>query len=539
MSSPEKFDYRFINNRWYRADRRGVNKGGHNVNVSEIDFGSEDARNLRLMTDRQKDIFLASYVLPLRFKLDDFLKGYKYFVFGGKGAGKTALLQYIKIKAETILNAECMFFHFQSSFSKDELKAFLAHQAKDSGQVVDDTSLYDADESTIFWRLFIFAQIAKLLKKVGAIEGAAGDFLKLVESAKLISQAKNVEKKYPNLQKFSVTLSRNPQIQLDGTFENATVGDLSIYLQLSEDKLAEIYLKNKPFFIFIDEMEVYRKGDETDALRLSAIASLVRAVRDFNERFCHNDIRIIAAIRDAVVDEVPSVQGEIYRVIRDKGVQLDWPGTVRSGEFHPLEKMVLRRIIVQDSSFKNFHPDNIDDFLSQALRKYFPSNNMLRNCLNLTWYRPRDVALLFEEASVIDKGKKEFSATTLSNGVVKTLGRRLWQDAISGLAVKYSRSEINGIDRILRGGSEFYTREQLIKRMNELSHMYDDVARLSDNRWISVIEDLYQVGAIYSVSLNSHHKNFCFRGDAMPSLNGYFKIGVHRVLLKELSIKTT
>lgn len=505
------------------------------MKVDELDYGAEDARNLRLKTESEKEIFLKSYVLPSKFKLKDFLDGYKYFVFGGKGAGKTALLQYIRIRAQEEINAEAAFFYFQSSFSKDELKAFLQHSAKDSGSVVDDTGLSDVDEAAVFWKLFLLLQVASLLKKISATEGAAEEFLKLSESAKLISQAKNVAKRYPSLEKFTLNISKDPKFELEGKFENATVKDLATYLNMAEDKLDQVYLDNRPIFIFIDEMEVYLKGDDTDALRLSAIASLIRAVRNFNERFYSSRIRVIAAVRDAVVDEVSLVQGEIYRVIRDNGVELDWPASVPSG-FHPLERMILRRIIVQDSYYDTTKADP-DEYLRSALSRYFEGQNTLRNSLNLTWYRPRDVALLFDEASALDRGKEKFSALTLASSVVKSLGKRLWQDAISGLAVKYKRTELDGIDRILRGGSELYTREKLFQRMDDLSHSYEDVAILSDNKWIDIIEDLYRVGAIYSVSINEGYKNFFFRGDPMPSLTEDFKIGVHQVLIKELSIR--
>ena len=507
------------------------------MNVDEIDFGAEDARNLRLKTHKEKEIFLSSYILPATFKLNDFIDGYKCFVFGRKGAGKTALLQYIRISAEINHEAESSFFYFQSSFSKEELKIFHENSAKGDGQIVNDSNLYDADESTVFWKLLLLSQTAKLLRSAGVIEGPADEFAKLVEAAKLISQAKNVGSRYPTLQKFSITLSKDPQVKLDGTFENATVTDLATYLNLSEERLETVYLDNKPLFIFIDEMEVYLKGDETDALRLSAVASLVRAVRDFNERFYRTRIRVIAAIRDAVVNEVSSVQGEVYRIIRDKGVQLDWPETVKHG-LHPLERMVLRRILVQDPTIRNDSASDQEPLLRQVLSKYFPNKYGLRKCLDLTWYRPRDIALLFEEASVRDRGKDRFSSETLSDGVVKSLGKRLWQDAISGLSVKYIPEELSGIDRIFRGGKEHYSRNSLIKRMDSLSDMYDDVAILSDKRWLEVIEDLYRVGAVYSQSINTGHKNFCFRGDEMPSLTEDFMIGVHKVLRKELSIQS-
>lgn len=505
------------------------------MNVDEFDYGSEDARYLRLKTTAERDVFLRSYVLPSRFKLDDFLDGYKYFVFGGKGAGKTALLQYVKLHAEKQRNAACSFFYFQSSFSKDELKAFLTKSQGESGGVIDDTNLYDADEATVFWRIFLFTEVAKVLRRIGATEGSAEDFLKLAESAKLISQSKNVGKKYPNLQKFSVLLSRSPEFHLEGTFENSTTADLTTYLDLAEIKLEDVHLDGTPIFIFIDEMETYLRGDETDALRFSAIASLVRAVRDFNEKFSDSQIRIIAAIRDSVVDQVSLVQGEIHRVIRDNGVSLDWPGTIKNG-LHPLEQMVLRRIIFQDPEFSGRNDNISDELLREALFKYFPRSGSLRNCLNLTWYRPRDVSLLFEEAAAKDKGKSKFSESTLSDGVLRNLGRRMWQDAVSGLSVKYKKDELRGMEQILRGGARIYTKAALISRMDDLSHTYNDVAILSDARWINIIEDLYQVGVLFSVSPINGNKNFSFRGDPMPSLTDDFEIGVHKVLLKELAI---
>lgn len=505
------------------------------MNVDDFDYGSEDARYLRLKTNEEKQVFLKSYVIPARFKLNDFLDGYKYFVFGGKGSGKTALLQYVRLHAEMQRNAACSFFYFQSSFSKEELKTFLAKSFGDNGGVIDDTNLYDADEATVFWRLFLFTEVAKVLRKVGATEGVSEEFLKLVESAKLISQSKNVANKYPNLQKFSVLLSRSPQVHLEGTFENATTADLTTYLDLAEVKLGYVYLDSTPIFIFIDEMETYLRGDESDSLRFSAIASLVRAVRDFNEKFSESKIRVIAAIRDAVVDQVSLVQGEIHRVIRDNGVSLDWPGTIRNG-FHPLEQMVLRRIILQDPAFSDRIDSISDSVLKEVIIKYFPKAYSLRNCLNLTWYRPRDVSLLFEEAAAKDKGKNKFSEATLADGILRNLGRRMWQDAVSGLAVKYKRDELGGMERILRGGARLYTKAALIARMDSLSHTYDDVAILSDARWIDVIEDLYKVGVVFSVSPINGHKNFSFRGDPMPSLTDDFEIGVHTVLLKELSI---
>lgn len=507
------------------------------VNVDDIDWGSEDARNLRLRTPDQVDIFLGSYVLPAKFKLADFLNGYRYFVFGGKGAGKTALLQYIRIKAEEKLGATASFFYFQSSFSKNDLQAFLTNTAKANDRVVDDSGLSDPEEAFLFWRIFLLAEVAMLLKRAGVAEGPAAEFIKAIEAARLIAKAKNVAKRYPSLQRFSVELSKDAKFQLEGTFESATVSDLSTYLHIAEDKLRGVFLENTPLFLFIDEMEVFIRGDETDALRLGAIAALVRAVRDFNETFRDNDIRVIAAIRDVVVEQVSTVQGEISRIIRDNGVAVDWPLSAKEG-FHPLERMVLGRIVMQDAKLKQLRNGDFDSAIAQASKMYFPQDGSLRGSLNLTWYRPRDMALLFDEAATIDSGKGSFSSYTLTDGVVKPLGKRLWEDAISGLAVKYGKQELDGVERLLRGGKDIYSREELLNRMEELSHSYDEVAILSDShKWMAVIEDLYRAGALYTIAKVSGKKNFAFRGDSMPSLTDDFRVGVHQVLLKHLSIR--
>lgn len=284
-------------------------------------------------------------------------------------------------------------------------------------------------------------------------------------------------------------------------------------------------------------MEVFLKGDESDALRLAAIAALVRAVRDFNEKFRDNDVRVIAAIRDAVVDQVSTVQGEISRLIRDNGVAVDWPVAVRDG-YHPLERMVLGRAVMQDNRFSSLRNHDFERALIHAEQQYFPKPGSLRNSLNLTWYRPRDVALLFDEASTLDRGNMSFSLKTLTDGVVRPLGRRLWDDAISGLAVKYTKRELDGVDRLLRGGLHLYEKTSLLDRLDSLGHDYNDIALLSEaHRWVNVIEDLYAVGAVYTLAKDSGRKNFAFRGDPMPSLTDDFKIGIHQVLVKHLSIR--
>jgi hypothetical protein len=92
--------------------------------------------------------------------------------------------------------------------------------------------------------------------------------LKAVEAARLISRSQNIDKKHPSLQKFAIDISKDPKFQLEGVFEKATVGDLSTYLDIAEDRLKNTYLEQTPLYLFIDEMEIFLKGDESDSFVL-------------------------------------------------------------------------------------------------------------------------------------------------------------------------------------------------------------------------------------------------------------------------------
>lgn len=505
------------------------------MQVDYFDFGAEDARNLNLRTDEERRIFLESYVHPRGFRIEDFFEGRRYFIYGPKGSGKTTLLRYIQLHAETEIHADTSYYFFQSSFSEKDLLNFNKHhnsQAKE--YLIDDTPLSREKDSHLFWRLVILTEISKLLKKRKVTEGAAESFHRAIEAAKLIAKNENVGKAHPAIKEFFLRLSRDPSIEISGSFKDSTPDDLSAYLDISENSLDDVYLENNPIFLIMDELEFFRTGDQRDTIRLHAIASLVKAVRDFNERFPTSDIRVITAVRSEVVDEVSTVQGEVYRIVRDRGLAMGWHETVRVG-YHPLKKIVLQRLIVQDPQLGGYSEKISDTYLKSAENKYFPNLRALDNALNLTWYRPRDISLLFEEAARIDSGQEYFQNKTLTDGVIKPLGIRLWQDAISGLAVKYTKAELDGLETLLRGWTNEFSRSALLHRLDALSHDYDGVALLSDRRWLEVLEDLYKVGAVYSIDAEGK-RNFHFRGDEMPALTEEFRFGVHRSLVKALSL---
>lgn len=469
--------------------------------IGDFDFGAEDARYLNLKTPIEKMIFTDSFLPPRGFNLSDFYEGKKYFVYGLKGSGKSALLQYIRVKSEAELSAMCQFYHFQSTFSSTEIQIFRSSLKKVRNVedvVIDDTEYGTSEDLALFWRMFLLVEVGKLLRRAKLDAPTADSFFKAMEVSKAISRSKHVTKRYPFFKSIMARLARDPSVEINVEFKDALPEDLGSYLEIAEQYLQDIYLECSPIFVLIDEMEIYRSGGEKDDLHFAAVASLVRAVRDFNERFSDVDVRVIAAIRSEVVTQVQRVQGEVHRIIRDRGLSIGWEEKAR-GLYHPLEKMILGRLVAQDPEFIGYETPMQEGTLTRARQKRFSKQNLLKRCLDLTWYRPRDFAILFEEARALDANMRAFRENTIMKDIVGKLGERLWQDAVSGLSVKYTPRELEGLDRILRGGPERYSRPTFIARVSELSDQYDDVAILSEKRWTEMLEDLYRVGVLYTI----------------------------------------
>lgn len=510
--------------------------GGSRVKIKKFDFGAEDARNINLRTDSEKRIFKESYVRPRGFDLDDYYVGKRYFIYGPKGSGKSTLLRFLQLSAEEDLKAITGYYFFQSSFPAGELKNFNAgHHFSPTDAILDDRALGREADAAVFWRLVLLTEVVGLLKRAKLSEGAAANFYNAIEAAKLIARNENVARAHPAIESFLVRISRDPAIEVKGSFKDATVQDLKVYLSAAENFLEDVWLENSPIYLFVDEMEVFRTGKDEDEIRLLAVASLVKAVRDFNERFNDCDIHVIAAVRSEVVSEVTTVLDEVYRIVRDRGLETGWDATVRD-DFHPLVKIFLQRMVVQDDQLNGYASGEISEaYLKAAAQKYFPGI-FLKEILNLTWFRPRDISLLFDEAKKIDGEDEVFKRKTLFDGILKPLGERLWQDAISGLAVRYQRAELNGIDRMLRGWRKEFTRADFLKRLEDLSHNYDDVAYLSDHAREAILSDLYRVGAIYTIDKDGS-KGFFFRGHEMPAITEGFKLAIHQTLFKYLQIE--
>lgn len=137
---------------------------GEPLLLGEIRFGMRDARNEVARAD-QLESFLASYQEPEQLGIPvyiaDYLNGTKYFVYGRKGTGKTALLHYIaKRKIGDSSATRSRFVYFNSQVSNAERERLFALDAAQN-----NTPVVEADKADIAaaWRVYLHREIGLLL----------------------------------------------------------------------------------------------------------------------------------------------------------------------------------------------------------------------------------------------------------------------------------------------------------------------------------------------------------------------------------------
>ncbi|MGG5346425.1 ATP-binding protein [Enterococcus sp. AZ020] len=88
------------------------------LQLKDLDFGKTDARN---EYDFDKKFFLSSFYAPISFDYNDFLEGKKYFIVGGKGTGKTALLMYL----HSLKKGNSRFILYKEDIDEEQKSDFL------------------------------------------------------------------------------------------------------------------------------------------------------------------------------------------------------------------------------------------------------------------------------------------------------------------------------------------------------------------------------------------------------------------------------
>lgn len=481
------------------------------TSIGLIDFGPRDARHAFITGSEPEKAFEETFIDPMGLNIEEFFSGKKSFIYGIKGAGKSAFLRYLDINARRNgFKTEFLYFtdHTEGTEADSRIGVGLPTKpAKEGGG-------YEQ-----YWITVILLAIGKKIFE-GNIPGSAS-YLKYLagqQNSKYSGYLNSFLKRVPVFNTFIAKFSPTAQsIEAEGTFR-----EILTYEDFFED--AFFHLRNigdNKVAILIDELEVSFQTQSQFDQDIELARSLLRGIRNISERFRKDEIRIIvvAAIRKEAAAKISG--GDAQKIVADLGQEISWEEANRSDKNHPLFDIALGRIA---SSAKLRKKDGSLD-LEKAQKLYLPFCGTFkdqRSILDLTTYRPRDISILFREAALARKDATQFERQFFSRDCRRKYRSALWADFAEALRFSYSAGKVEVFGRVFNDQRNQFSFADFSNTFDDYS-ADPDVAEMIDHfkpkDWAAILKELYELGAIGYLGENekgSPIQAFYYRGQIDP-----------------------
>ncbi len=486
------------------------------MQIGKIDFGPLDARHAATESQFDEALFSKVFIDPVGIDINDLKRGKKYFVYGIKGSGKSAILKYLDIQLRR--QAETRFVYFSDSV-REQGNAAGSNVPVGTDEV---TAVHHPDE---YWRSFFFVLIAKVMYESSIANNKK--FLNLVRSKATGAPGgllEKVMKSAPSLSAWSSEIGGRPSLKVEGEFSEIVT--VEQFFSTAMGTLAEKKLQRK-LYIFVDELEIVFKAEEQFEKDVALAESLVRVIRDLNEQFRKRqvDVCIFCAVRREISDRI--LGGDASKIIADLGQEVAWERPSWAHEdpnyIHPLFEIALRRIFFSENPGRSSFPLEERE---RVIRQYFPffsyggpsKKGTQGQILDLTTYRPRDISILFNAAQRLDKNRESFQRETFVRLIRKPLKDALWRDFTEALRSEFSQSQLVLLGKILDRLPQRFSFADFMQAVDdfsgdpEISFMLDNYKEFD---WSNILKELYKLGAVGNVEPGEHIEErfkFHFRG---------------------------
>jgi hypothetical protein len=512
--------------------------------LKRLRFGALDARYEIITRDRNHiEHFRESFLSPSGISIEEFMRGIRFFVYGTKGAGKTAFLRYLKLKAE---EDQCLtkFTSFSVAISdQGREKIFL-----DAGiRIYEQKDVEPTGSAVNMWVIFIFRQIADLIEdnKVAFTSNHQTrlfcEMLKRFhkeESKSMLTWLSNAIKtgKYKLKAKyFEANLTgKAAESEQEYAVDLVVRQGFNLLRSLSWEGLKRIY-------IFFDELNLSFGNRDQHRRDAILIRDLILAIDQLNNFFIEQEkpIFVLAAARSEVLNALNIPTEEIRRVLTDRGRELRWFG-LTGGDRWPILDLVTKKIQASEK-LANSEPSD-DVFVNYFQRGIFGMSPQ-SFIVELTWCNPRDLVLLLGNAAEKAGNEPRFGERVLI-GVLDQFSEAAWSDKADELNVEYAMVEIHSIKKILLNFNRYFKADQFEKEAVRKGGLDQNVRTLIAKRRVTkVLEDLYRVGIIGQSSkeptntgsgLTQLREHWAYRGD--ESFDPTAWMIVHRAFWPELRL---
>ncbi|TPH01708.1 hypothetical protein EUX54_01205 [Haemophilus haemolyticus] len=503
-----------------------------NFKLKDLQLGNLDAKNELIEdTDDVRDIFINSYVIPPNFNFQKFYERQRYFITGLKGTGKTALLRYISIKLEEDPDTYSKFILFKSDLGNKDISAGLSKT-----NVYDTDNINEEKDYKDLWRWFIYSEIVFFQNKK-EIELFQRNNTWSIFSKKVLA-IKKTSSLFPKIKNGNLSISLklfehtelSAQLGFDKKEDEIKI-DFKEYIYEIDELFEELESSTQNLNIFFDELElnyIKKKQYKKDA---NLIKDLILSIEKINgicrrKRF---NVFIYSAIRSEVLLAISG--DELNKSLSDFGESLSWYGA-GNDENQPLLNVITKRLAYQLNC-------QVKDVWSNLFPPKIQRDDTRKYILHHSWYRPRDIVRFLTLAQK-QGGEKEKFEHEMFDSIQYDYSSSSWNELVEELRVRYSGSEINGIQRIFNGFKEFFTYKDFEERITYIRNHFSETENekhLLDKDIKPLLEILYRIGFIGNVfnKFNRNMYQFSFRGN--PNIDYEKDFIIHKAVKRYLGLK--
>lgn len=518
------------------ARREGVSIMSHTT-IKDIYAGMPDAKDE--ISTNQIGAFLGSFVVPPELPIDSLLKGRKFLISGYKGVGKTSVLYYLQNEVQNRDASACTsFIYFKSDF-EEVRKSNLDAVAKKLTALIDVSGEIQTNkiEFLHIWRWVFFKKIVDdSIEKNHGLFKQDDDWNKFEKAVNQISFSSR-EKHVISLSSLSVSVQASPSAGVSAgvkaSFNKEIAKSNEAFRNLVDivDKCEELFQKltpsETPYYIFVDEMEAYYGDVELLKRDLTLIRDMLFTIHRINN---YRKVHIIAAIRNEITFAMDRFiqTNELNKITDGFSVPIRWTYSNTNSYNHPIIQILMKRIaIASNDPSPRFH---------QWFPKKVNNKDTANYILDNGWNKPRDIVRLLIAAQ---NDSLHCNDTAFTQAAFDSLRKEYSKNSLTEIRQElqslYSSEEIEMVVRLVRGGQQFTTAEEIRKRAPKGSR----ARAFWDERQDDILEDFYRVG--FWGNVNRRSEQFSWRwnhkGDTGVLYENGWELAIHPALCSELSIR--
>lgn len=500
------------------------------ISFRDVYLGRPDASDEVAEDGYEK--FVESFIMPPSFDVDTFLSRGLCYITGYKGTGKSALLWYLKGVVERKNAALTEFISFKKDYSEIVRSRMSAQAQRIATVIASPTYKSGANDYEYIWKWEIF-------KKINEINGTNHSILfKNDDNWKSFKKTLQEIKKDAKITKYVL----NPSIGYNSTENSFSAQG---FLPQKEENLeayahfvslvsdAEQHFKKckrteKPFYLFIDELEAYYGDQEVFLRDLSMIRDIILVIKQINQVMRKDNQKnalVLLAVRTEIKNAINReiISKEINKAFDGFEYQLKWNSNDTDSIEHPLFSILLKRIQMSEEETLTYN---------QIYEKWFPikqseefgNKTVVSYLLDNTWNKPRDIVNMLKQINNLCPSDHYFSPALFMK-IKKDYSTACKAEIREEMTSCYSSKEIEEIFTSLLNFKSIFTEDEFKTRIQK---NYPNSNWSQDVR--QCIRNLYRFGILGNYSLVSQTHGWGYRDNESPIFEDDWQFAIHGAL---------